>query len=140
MSSIGLSANPPKVSFQLPQDRSYPPVDRGISLFYVGNTGILTTRKGGDGKPAPANTNEPVVEWHDLSERGGDNILRSYQKSPDHAPKRINWPEAATGGTPGRGASCSISIPATASPAPWSLMIPARKSKPAFRQQQCARQ
>jgi serine/threonine protein kinase len=103
MSSIGLSANPPKVSFQLPQDRSYPPVDRGISLFYVGNTGSLTTRKGGDGKPAQANTNEPVVEWHDLSERGGDNILRSYQKSPDHAPKRITWPEAATGGTPRAG-------------------------------------
>ncbi|MCB1278370.1 protein kinase [Prosthecobacter sp.] len=103
MTSIGLSSNPPKVSFQLPQDRSYPPVDRGICLFYVGNTGNLTNRKGSDGKPAQANTNEPVVEWHDLSERGGDNILRSYQKSPDYAPRRVNWPEASTGGTPRAG-------------------------------------
>ena len=100
MSAMGISSNPPKVSFQLPQDRAFPPVDRGISLFYVGNTGILTNRKGDDGKPAQANANEPVIEWHDLSDRGGDNILRSYQKSPDYAPKRTNWPEATTGGTP----------------------------------------
>ncbi|WP_395744449.1 protein kinase domain-containing protein [Prosthecobacter sp.] len=100
LSAIGLSSNPPKVTFQLPQDRAFPPVDRGISLFYVGSTGILTNRKGGDGKPAPANPNEVVVEWHDLSERGGDNILRSFQNSPDYAPKRVNWPEAPKGGTP----------------------------------------
>jgi hypothetical protein len=98
-----ISANPPKVSFQLPQDRVFPPVDLGIALFYVGNTGILTNRKGGDGKLAQANTNEPVVEWHDISERGGDNILRSPQNSPDHAPKRVTWPEAATGGGPKAG-------------------------------------
>lgn len=100
LANLGISKDPPKVTFQLPQDRSYPPVDRGIALFYVGNTGILTNRKGGDGKPAAANNNEVVMEWHDLSERGGDNILRSYQNSPDYAPKRVNWPEAATGGTP----------------------------------------
>jgi protein kinase-like protein/F5/8 type C domain-containing protein len=98
-----ISSNPPKVSFQLPQDRAFPPVDAGISLFYVSNTGILTNRKGGDGKPAQANTGEPVMEWHDLSDRGGDNILRSYEKSPDYAPKRTNWPEAAKGGTPRAG-------------------------------------
>jgi hypothetical protein len=103
LSAIGISSEPPKVSFQLPQDRSYPPVDRGIALFYVGNTGILTNRKGSDGKLAPANNNEMVLEWHDLSERGKDNILRSYQNSPDYAPKRANWPEAATGGTPRSG-------------------------------------
>ena len=104
LSAMGLSSNPPKVSFQLPQDRVFPPVDGGISLFYVGNAGNLTNRKGGDGKPATANNNEPVIEWHDLSELGGDNILRTYQKSLDFAPKRINWPEAPTGGTakPGR--------------------------------------
>lgn len=100
LSAIGISSNPPKVTFQLPQDRPFPPVDRGIALFYVGNTANLTNRKGGDGKPALANPNEPVIEWHDLSERGGDNILRSYQKSPDYAPKRTNWPEAAKGGSP----------------------------------------
>ncbi|MDB6005242.1 MAG: hypothetical protein JWR15_2229, partial [Prosthecobacter sp.] len=98
-----VSANPSKVSFQLPQDRAFPPVDAGISLFYVGNTGILTNRKGGDGKTAQANINEPVMEWHDLSDRGGDNILRSHDKSPDYAPKRANWPEAPKGGTPRAG-------------------------------------
>ncbi|MBN8417978.1 MAG: protein kinase [Verrucomicrobia bacterium] len=99
LTAMGMS-NPPKVSFQLPQDRAFPPVDRGIALFFVGNTGILTNRKGSDGKPAAANGNEPVIEWHDISERAGDNILRSYQKSPDYAPKRVDWPEAAKGGTP----------------------------------------
>lgn len=103
LSSVGISANPPKVKFQLPQDRAFPPVDAGICMFYVGNTGILTNRTGGDGKPAPANTNEPVIEWHDLSERGNDNILRSYDGSPDYAPKRVNWPEASAGGSPKSG-------------------------------------
>ena len=103
-SALRASSNPPKVTFQLPQDRVFPPVDHGIALFYVGNVGILTNRKGGDGKPAVANVNDPVVEWHDLSERGGDNMLHSYQRSPDYAPKRINWPQSAEGGTskPGR--------------------------------------
>ncbi len=103
LSAIGISSNPPKISFQLPPDRAFPPVDRGIALFYVGNTGNLTNRKGSDGKPAQASPNEPVIEWHDISERGNDNILRSYQKSPDYAPKRNNWPEAAKGGTPKSG-------------------------------------
>ena len=100
LTAMGISSNPPKVRFQLPQDRVFPPVDGGISLFYVGNAGLLTNRKSGDGKPAPANNNEPVVEWHDLSELGGDNILRTYQNNLDYAPKRINWPEVLTGGTP----------------------------------------
>ncbi len=102
LSSI-ISANPPKVSFQLPQDRSFPPVDAGIALFYVSNTGILANRKGSNGKPAQANPNEPIMEWHDISERGGDNILRSFQQSSDYAPTRSNWPEAAKGGTPRAG-------------------------------------
>ncbi|MGV3664211.1 MAG: protein kinase domain-containing protein [Prosthecobacter sp.] len=102
ISSI-ISTDPPKVSFQLPQDRPFPPVDQGISLFYVGNTGILTNRKASNGKPAVANPNDVVVEWHDISERGGDNILRAFSNSADHAPKRVNWPEAATGGTPRAG-------------------------------------
>lgn len=105
LSNIGISSGPPKVSFQLPQDRSFPPADRGISLFYVGNTGSLTNRKGGDGKPAQANNNEVVVEWHDISERGGDNILRSFQNSADHAPKRVEWPQSPGGGTPKTGRS-----------------------------------
>lgn len=103
LSAVGLSSGPSKVSFQLPQDRSYPPVDRGIALFYVGNTGILTNRKGGDGKPAPANNNEVVMEWHDLSERGLDNVLRAYSKSAEHAPKRVTWPDAGQPGQPRTG-------------------------------------
>lgn len=102
ISSI-ISSDPPKVSFQLPQDRPFPPVDQGIALFYVGNTGVLTNRKGSNGKPAVANTNDVVVEWHDISERGGDNILRAYSSSAGHAPKRVNWPEAAKGGSPRAG-------------------------------------
>ncbi|HEY1051140.1 MAG TPA: discoidin domain-containing protein, partial [Prosthecobacter sp.] len=78
-------------------------VDQGIALFYVGNTGVLTNRKGSNGRPAVASTNDVVVEWHDISERGGDNILRAFSSSPDHAPKRINWPEAAKGGSPRAG-------------------------------------
>lgn len=99
ISSI-ISSGPPKVRFQLPQDRSYPPVDRGISLFYVGNTGSLTNRKGSDGKPAAANTNEPVLEWHDLSERGADNILQAFSGSAEYAPRRILWPNAGQPGHP----------------------------------------
>lgn len=102
LTNIGMGG-PPKVRFQLPQDRSFPPVDQGISLFYVGNTGILTNRKTLDGKPAPANTGDVVMEWHDLSERGGDNILRPVDESEDHAPKRANWPEVSIGGTPRAG-------------------------------------
>lgn len=102
LTNIGLSG-PPKVSYQLPQDRSFPPVDQAISLFYVGNTGIRTNRKGADGRPAPANTGDVIMEWHDLSERGNDNLLRPLDDSEDHAPKRANWPEAATGGTPRAG-------------------------------------
>jgi hypothetical protein len=101
LSTIGLSSAPPKVSFQLPQDRSFPPVDRGIALFYVGNTGSLNGRKGTNGKPDQANANEPVLEWRDISERGGDNILRA--PNADHAPKRVTWPEASSGGTPRAG-------------------------------------
>lgn len=102
LANMGLGG-PPKVSYQLPQDRAFPPVDQAISLFYVGNTGIRTNRKGGDGKPAAANTGDVVMEWHDISERAGDNILRAFDGSEDHAPKRANWPEAATGGTPRAG-------------------------------------
>ncbi len=129
LSKIGMTSAPPKVSFQLPQDRSYPPVDRGIALFYVGNTGILTNRKGGDGKPAPANNNEVVVEWRDISERGGDNILRSFQNSPEYAPKRINWPEAASGGTPKPGRVVLDFRPRNGKPCALELDDPGKESQ-----------
>lgn len=102
LASMGISG-PPKVSFQLPQDRPFPPVDQGICFFYVGNTGALTNRKGSNGQAAGANTNDVVMEWHDLSERGGDNILRAADKDAAHAPKRVNWPEVPNAPTPRAG-------------------------------------
>jgi hypothetical protein len=86
-----VDAKPPKVSFQLPQDRSYPPADRNLTLYFVGNTGAQASRKGSDGKPAKANPDERVVEWHDLAERGDNNILRSRNENA-HAPKSVYWP------------------------------------------------
>ena len=129
LSSIGLSANPQKVSYQLPQDRAYPPVDAGISLFYVGNAASLTNRKGSDGKPALANINEPIVEWHDLSDRGGDNILHSFQQSPDYAPKRINWPEVAKGGTPRAGRAVLDFHPRNGKPCALELADPGSETQ-----------
>ena len=90
--SAGASSAPPKVSVQLPMDRAFPPVDRGVSLFHVADAGSLTNRKGSNGKPAPANTNDVVMEWHDIAERGGDNILRVFDGKPEYAPKRAVWP------------------------------------------------
>lgn len=98
--SSSAAVGPPKVTFQLPQDRTFPPADGAISLFFVGNTGSLANRKGADGKLAAAGNNEAVVEWHDISERGGDNLLISPNRSTEHAPKRVYWPEAKMGGTP----------------------------------------
>jgi hypothetical protein len=105
LSNTDISSAPSKISFQLPQDRTFPPADHGITLFYLGNTGSLTNRQEGDGKPAQANNNEVVVEWHDISERGGDNILHSFQNRADHAPKLIEWPQSSESGTPKAGRS-----------------------------------
>ncbi|MFN0080726.1 MAG: protein kinase domain-containing protein [Prosthecobacter sp.] len=129
LSGMGISSDPPKVSFQLPQDRSYPPADRGIALFYVGNTGILTNRKGSDGKLAPANNNEAVLEWRDLSERGGDNILRSFENSQDYAPKRTNWPEAAKGGSPKAGRVVLDFRPRSGKPCALELDSPGKEKQ-----------
>lgn len=123
-----LSKDPPKVSFQLPQDRAYPPVDQAMSLFYVGNTGVLTNRKGSNGRPAVANTNDVVVEWHDISERGGDNILRAFSGSADYAPKRVNWPEAAKGGSPRAGRAVLDFRPRNGQPCALVLDSPGSES------------
>ncbi|MDZ4286458.1 MAG: protein kinase [Prosthecobacter sp.] len=98
------SGGPPPVSFQLPDDRAYPPVSDDISLHLVATTGITAARKGADGKPAPAGHNEPVVEWHDLAPLGGDNLMRSFNGNPSNGPKRAMW-RAATAGTAGVKAS-----------------------------------
>ncbi len=93
-------SGPQKVRFQLPQERVFPPADRNISVFFVGNTGALSSRKGGDGKLANANTNEALLEWHDLAERGADNILRAHQGNTAYGPKLVDWPTSKTGGGP----------------------------------------
>ncbi|MBK8040089.1 MAG: protein kinase [Verrucomicrobiaceae bacterium] len=95
-----VDAKPPKVSFQLPQDRIYPPADRNISLFLVGNTATLSNRKGNDGKLARANTGEPILEWHDLAERGEDNILRAVKNDAANGPKLVDWPTSTNGAGP----------------------------------------
>lgn len=102
MSAI-LDSKPAPVSFQLPQDRIYPPADRNLALFFVGNTGSLSNKKGSDGKSAKANNNEVVVAWHDLAERGLDNILRVTNNEPAHAPKLVDWPVAKSGAGPKSG-------------------------------------
>jgi hypothetical protein len=91
------STEPPKVTFQLPTDRIYPPADRNISVFLVGSAGTLSDRKGADGKLARASTNQMVMEWHDLGERGNDNILRAFEGKAAHAPKLVDWPSPGTG-------------------------------------------
>lgn len=98
-----LDPAPAPVSFQLPQDRIYPPADRNLVLFFAGNTGSLTSRKGQDGKPASANNNEPVTVWHDLSERGNDNLFRIAGNNLAHAPRLIDWPLAKSGAGPKAG-------------------------------------
>lgn len=103
MLSGAFDSKPPKVTLQLPQDRIYPPADRNICLFYVGNTGTMSSRKGSDGKPAKANTNEAIQEWRDLSDRGNDNILRAGNNNTAHGPKLIDWPVATNGSGPKNG-------------------------------------
>lgn len=122
-----ISSDPPKVRFQLPQNRTYPPADKGIALFYVGNTGILSSRKGGDGKPAPANSNETVVEWHDISERGNDNILRCFQGNTAHAPKRVDWPTAKGIGGPKPGSVALDFRPRDGKPCAMELAKPGKE-------------
>lgn len=98
--SAMVDSAPPKVSFQLPQDRIYPPADRNIALFFVGNTGSLSSKKGSDGNRARANNNEAVLEWHDLAERGNDNILRAAKNDAVHGPKVIEWAVEKSGPGP----------------------------------------
>lgn len=102
MISALVDAKPPEVSFQLPQDRAYPPADRNLALYFVGNTGALASRKGPDGKLATANPEERVIEWHDLAERGDDNILRG-RGDHAHSPKSVGWPVAKSGAGPKSG-------------------------------------
>lgn len=90
---------PPKVSFQLPEDRAYPPADRNLALYFVSNTGALADRTESDGRQAQAKPGERVVVWHDLAERGGDNIFR-VPDDPVRSPTYLPWPVAKNGSGP----------------------------------------
>ncbi len=87
-SSILSTGGPEKVSFELPSDRLFPPVDMDICLQLVGGVGI---QKSGD---KPAKTGETVIQWHDLSPLGNDNLVRAFQAAQAHSPKSIIWTPA----------------------------------------------
>lgn len=84
-------SGPPKVRFQLPEERIFPPGDADISLHVVADVGTLTA----SGEPVGAG--QPVLAWHDLSPLGEDNFLRAYNENRDFAPRRTFWPPAAAG-------------------------------------------
>jgi serine/threonine protein kinase len=88
---------PPKVSFELPPDRMMPPLDDDRCLHLVAGVGTLQSQRSSEGKPFPAYANDAVAQWHDLSPRGDDNFLTALDGKPIYAPKRVNWPTAATG-------------------------------------------
>ncbi len=90
-SVIGTSG-PPKPIFELPTERVFPPSSQVISMHFVAGKGPVANRSDAQGKPAEPNPNEPVFEWRDLSPLGNDNLLRSFNSSPDHSPRRVNWP------------------------------------------------
>lgn len=80
------ATGPLEVSYKLPDDRIFPPVDSDICVHVVAGVGSLSK----EGQNAGPDT--PVIEWHDLATRGNDNFLRAYNKNPDYAPKRVFWP------------------------------------------------
>ncbi len=92
-----IDTGPPKLTFELPRDRAFPPADRDMVVQLAGTTGVLSNRKNPDGNPALANENEAILEWRDLAERGNDNFFRAYQNNIAYGPKRILWPPAPTG-------------------------------------------
>lgn len=79
------SGGPAKISFDLPMDRAYPPADADVCLHLVANTGV----KKADGKGAVEK--DIVTQWHDISPRGQDNLMRAVDPKADHGPRRIVW-------------------------------------------------
>jgi hypothetical protein len=86
--SILSSGGPEKVSFELPPDRLFPPVDMDICLQLVGGVGI---RKSDD---KTARAGDVVTQWHDLSQLANDNFVRAFQAAQAHSPKSILWTPA----------------------------------------------
>lgn len=94
-----LPTGPAAVTYQLPQDRLFPPVDRDICLHWVAGVGGT----GKDGKLA--GPDGVVLEWHDIAPLANDNLARAYNKNADYSPKRSFWPtpkEGIIGAKPNR--------------------------------------
>ena len=98
------TGGPPKVIFELPLDRVFPPVAHAVSMHFVGGKGPVAERKDDKGNPAEPNPNEPVFEWRDVAPLANDNLLRSFDASADHSPRRVNWPSqpSVAGAKPNR--------------------------------------
>lgn len=90
-------SGPPKVSFDLPEDRLMPPLDEDRCLHLIASVATLQSNRSSDGKPFPAYANDAVAEWRDLTPRGDDNFLTALEGKPVFAPKRIAWPTSQTG-------------------------------------------
>ncbi len=86
--SLLSSGGPEKVSFELPPDRLFPPVDMDICLQLVSSVGLQKS----DDKPAKAG--DAVTQWHDLSPLANDNLVRAFQAAQVHSPKSIIWTPA----------------------------------------------
>lgn len=84
-------SGPKEVTYQLPQDRLFPPVDGDICVHLVAGVGCL----GLDNKLAGPDST--VLEWHDIAPLGNDNLMRAYNKSADFSPKRTFWPTPKDG-------------------------------------------
>ncbi|MEN3941247.1 protein kinase [Prosthecobacter sp. SYSU 5D2] len=85
------SSGPQPVTHELPKDRIFPPADGDICVHLVAGVGGTDD----EGKiTGPAGS---VIEWHDLSPLGNDNLMRAYDKSADFAPKRAFWPTPKDG-------------------------------------------
>lgn len=85
-------SGPPKVTLVLPTDRAFPPVSDDICVHLVAGTGMYGNRKGADGNPAAVHVNEPVLEWHDISPLGNNNLMRTFKNDEARAPKLVLWP------------------------------------------------
>jgi hypothetical protein len=103
-----LADGPPPVSFELPEDRIFPPASDDIPLHLVAGTGSTASRKNADGKSAVAALNEIVTEWHDLAPLGNDNFLRSTSTSSSHSPKRAFFRAAAANTAGIRGSRAAL--------------------------------
>lgn len=86
------SSGPPPVSYDLPKDRVAPPAREDICLHLIAGVGVT----GEDGLSAGPNAR--ILEWHDISPKGNDTLMRAYGNSADHAPMRAIWPTTGSGG------------------------------------------